>query len=462
METTIFKFSNFQIFKLLFKMKQSLSFGQIWNMSFGFLGIQFGFALQNGNASRILMTFGADVHHLSWFWLVAPITGMLIQPIVGYMSDRTWTKLGRRRPYFLVGAILTSIALILMPNAPHLSNIIAPMFVGGGLLMIMDASINISMEPFRALVADKLPEKQHTLGFSIQTLLIGIGAVLGSWLPYMLGNWFGVSKDAGESGLVPDNVTYSFYFGAFVLITSILWTIFSTKEYPPEVLDKETETETKQKFFIPPIMIQLLLVQFFSWFALFSMWVYTTPAVALKFFGTTDPSSEAFQEAGNWVGILFGIYNGVSAILAMSLPAMANRFGKKQTHAIALFIGAISLLSFLFFNDSDYLIIPMIGIGIAWASILAMPYAMLANSIPANKMGMYMGLFNMSITIPQIVSGITTGLILKYWFNDNPILCIVMAGVSFLIASGLAMKIKEERPLIRPDKRIGINGGDLK
>jgi maltose/moltooligosaccharide transporter len=286
--------------------------------------------------------------------------------------------------------------------------------------------------------------------------------VLGSWLPYMLGNWFGVSKDAGESGLVPDNVTYSFYFGAFVLITSILWTILSTKEYPPEVLDKETEIETKQKFFIPPIMIQLLLVQFFSWFALFSMWVYTTPAVALKFFGTTDPSSEAFQEAGNWVGILFGIYNGVSAILAMSLPAMANRFGKKQTHAIALFIGAISLLSFLFFNDSDYLIIPMIGIGIAWASILAMPYAMLANSIPANKMGMYMGLFNMSITIPQIVSGITTGLILKYWFNDNPILCIVMAGVSFLIASGLAMKIKEERPLIRPDKRIGINGGDLK
>jgi maltose/moltooligosaccharide transporter len=278
----------------------------------------------------------------------------------------------------------------------------------------------------------------------------------------MLGNWFGVSKDAGESGLVPDNVTYSFYFGAFVLITSILWTILSTKEYPPEVLDKETEIETKQKFFIPPIMIQLLLVQFFSWFALFSMWVYTTPAVALKFFGTTDPSSEAFQEAGNWVGILFGIYNGVSAILAMSLPAMANRFGKKQTHAIALFIGAISLLSFLFFNDSDYLIIPMIGIGIAWASILAMPYAMLANSIPANKMGMYMGLFNMSITIPQIVSGITTGLILKYWFNDNPILCIVMAGVSFLIASGLAMKIKEERPLIRPDKRIGINGGDLK
>jgi len=424
-------------------MKQKLSFAQIWNMSFGFLGIQFGFALQNGNASRILMTFGADVHHLSWFWLVAPITGMLVQPLIGYMSDRTWTKLGRRRPYFLVGALLTSIALILMPNAPHLSNIIAPMFVGGGLLMIMDASINISMEPFRALVADKLPDEQHTLGFSIQTLLIGIGAVLGSWLPYMLGNWFGVSKEACENGLVPDNVAYSFYVGAFVLISTILWTIFTTSEYPPEEVAVDTEDVTQKKFFIPPVMTQLLLVQFFSWFALFAMWVYTTPAVALKFFGTADPNSEAFQEAGNWVGILFGIYNGISAVLAMSLPALAKRFSKKGTHAIALFIGGISLFSFLFFKNADYLIIPMIGIGIAWASILAMPYAMLANSIPPRKMGVYMGLFNMSITIPQIVSGVTTGLILKYWFNDNPVLCIVMAGVSFLIASGLALLVKE-------------------
>ncbi len=427
-------------------MKPRLSFWQIWNMSFGFLGIQFGFALQNGNASRILMTFGADVHHLSWFWLVAPITGMIVQPIIGYMSDRTWTKLGRRRPYFLVGAILTSAALILMPNAPHLSNFIAPMFVGGGLLMIMDASINISMEPFRALVADKLPEEQHTLGFSIQTLLIGIGAVIGSWLPYILGNWFGVSKEAGTSGLVPDNVTYSFYFGAFVLITTILWTIFSTSEYPPEVLTNNEVEEKKQKFFIPPIMIQLLLVQFFSWFALFAMWVYTTPAVALKFYGTTDANSPAFQEAGNWVGILFGIYNGISAVLALSLPALAKRFSKKGTHAIALLIGGISLLSFLFFKDSDVLIIPMIGIGIAWASILAMPYAMLANSIPPKKMGMYMGLFNMSITIPQIVSGITSGLILKYWFNNNPVLCIVMAGISFILASGLSLLIKENNP----------------
>ena len=424
--------------------KPKLSFLQIWNMSFGFLGIQFGFALQNGSASRILMTFGADVHHLSWFWLVAPITGMIVQPIVGYYSDKTWTKLGRRRPYFLVGAILTSIALILMPNAPHLSHIIAPMFVGGGLLMIMDASINISMEPFRALVADKLPEEQHTLGFSVQTLLIGIGAVIGSWLPYILGNWAGVSKDAGAHGLIPDNVTYSFYIGAFILISTILWTIFSTSEYPPDELDDSQEQEKTEKFFIPPIMIKLLLVQFFSWFALFSMWVYTTPAVALKFFGTADANSPAFQEAGNWVGILFGVYNGISAILALSLPMLAKRLSKKVTHSVALFIGGISLLSFIIFKDADFLIIPMIGIGVAWASILAMPYSMLANSIPPRKMGMYMGLFNLSITIPQIVSGITSGLILKYWFNDNPVLCIVMAGVSFIIASGLSLLIKEK------------------
>lgn len=428
-------------------MKPRLSFAQIINMSFGFMGIQFGFALQNGFASRILMTFGADVHHLSWFWLVAPITGMLVQPVIGYMSDKTWTRLGRRRPYFLVGAILTSIALVLMPNAPHLTNLIAPMFIGGGLLMILDASINISMEPFRALVADKLPEEQHTLGFSVQTLLIGIGAVAGSWLPYILGNWMGISKDAGERGLVPDNVAYSFYIGAFVLVSTILWTIFSTSEYPPEETHETVGQEgKKEKFFIPPVMIQLLLVQFFSWFALFAMWVYTTPAVALRFFGTTDPDSMAFQEAGNWVGILFGIYNGISAVLALSLPVLARRLSKKVTHSIALFVGGISLISFLIFKDADYLIIPMIGVGIAWASILAMPYAMLANHIPPRKMGMYMGLFNLSITIPQIVSGVTTGLILKYIFNGNPVLCIVMAGVSFMIASGLALLIKENTP----------------
>lgn len=250
-----------------------LSFWQIWNMSFGFLGIQFGFALQNANASRILQTFGANVEHLNWFWLVAPLTGMIVQPIVGYYSDRTWTRLGRRRPFFLGGAILTSLALIAMPNAPHLAGFIAPMFIGGGLLMIMDASINISMEPFRALVADKLPEEQHTLGFSVQTMLIGIGAVVGSWLPYILSNFFGFSKVAAHEGEVASNVIWSFYIGAIVLITTIVWTVASTKEYPPHVYEDEQKekTEGNKKFFIPKRMIQLLLVQFFSWFALFSI-----------------------------------------------------------------------------------------------------------------------------------------------------------------------------------------------
>ena len=425
--------------------KPRLSFWQIWNMSFGFLGIQFGFALQNANASSILLTFGADVHHLSWFWLVAPITGMIVQPIIGYFSDKTWNRLGRRRPYFLAGAILTSTALILMPNAPQFATSIAPMFIGGGMLMIMDASINISMEPFRALVADKLPEEQHALGFSMQTLLIGIGAVVGSWLPYMLGNWFGVSKEAAD-GMVPDNVTYSFYFGAFVLITSIIYTVVSTKEYPPEFYDEDSKEEesNNEKFKIPSKMWQLLIVQFFSWFALFSMWVYTTPTVAEHFFATTDPNSDNFKEAANWVGILFGVYNGVSAIIALSLPKIANKIGRKHTHMIALTLGGISFLSFAIIPNYQLLIIPMIGIGIAWGSILAMPYAMLANSIPAKKMGMFMGLFNMSITIPQIVNGVFGGLILKYVFGGDSILSIYMAGILMILGAVSTYFIKDE------------------
>ncbi len=429
--------------------KRQLSFWEIWNMSFGFLGIQFGFALQNANASGILQTFGAEVHELPWFWLVAPLTGMIVQPIVGYFSDRTWTKLGRRRPYFLVGAILTSTALILMPNSPHLANFISPMLIGGGMLMIMDASINISMEPFRALVADKLPEEQHSLGFSMQTLLIGIGAVIGSWLPYMLGNWFGVSKVAEGKGLVADNVTYSFYFGAFVLLTSILWTIFKTDEYPPEYYSENEETNDldkgkKNKIKIPKVMLQLLLVQFFSWFALFSMWVFTTPSVAQTFYNSIDPNSLEYKEAGNWVGILFGIYNGVSAIIALSLPVIAKKVGRKKTHAFALSIGGLSLLSFSIIPNATLLIIPMIGIGIAWGSILAMPYAMLASSIPPKRMGIYMGIFNMSITIPQIVNGIFGGLILKHLLHNNPINSILMAGVFMILGAVATLFIKLE------------------
>lgn len=428
--------------------KPRLSFWQIWNMSFGFLGIQFGFALQNANASRILQTFGADVEHLSWFWLVAPITGMIVQPIVGYFSDRTWNRFGRRRPYFLVGAMLTSTALILMPNAPHLATFIAPMFIGGGLLMIMDASMNISMEPFRALVADKLPEEQHTLGFSMQTLLIGIGAVVGSWLPYILGNWFGIPKEASAEGLVPPNVAFSFYFGAAVLLGAIIWTVTTTKEYPPEYYDsEEEEKETKKGLYIPKQMVQLLLVQFFSWFALFSMWVYTTPAVALHFYGTADPNAAGYQEAGDWVGILFGIYNGVSAVIALLLPELAKVIGRRSTHALALTIGGLSFLSFFLITNPTMLIIPMVGIGIAWGSILAMPYAMLANSIPPKQMGVFMGLFNMSITIPQIVNGVTGGLILKYVFGGDPLYSILLAGVLMIFGAISTMFVSDKLDL---------------
>ncbi len=415
-------------------------------MSMGFLGIQFGFALQNANASRILQTFGADVHELSWFWLVAPITGMIVQPIIGYFSDRTWGFLGRRRPYFLLGAILSSTALILMPNAPYMQEwlpAVSAMFIGGGMLFILDASINISMEPFRALVADKLPQEQYTLGFSVQTVLIGIGAVFGSFFPYILNKGFDISQGSAE-GKVGDNVVYSFYFGAAIFLVAILWTIFSTKEYPPAMYAEDSESKKKEKFKIPPIMFQLLAVQFFSWFALFSMWVFFTPALAKNVFGVTDPDSPLFKEMGDWVGVLFGIYNGVSAVLAMFLPRIAARWGKKQTHALALLVGGISFISIFFIKDQYWLIAPMVGIGFAWASILCMPYAMLANAIPAKQMGMFMGLFNMSITIPQIINGLFGGLIVKYVFGGDAILSIVMAGVLMLLGAVASMRIKEQ------------------
>ena len=366
--------------------KPRLSFWQIWNMSFGFFGIQFGFALQNGNASRILGIFGADVEHLSWFWLAAPLTGMIIQPIIGYYSDRTWTSLGRRRPYFLAGAIFASTALIFMPNADILVHLLPPLYVGAGILMIMDASFNVAMEPFRALVADLLPSDQRTLGFSIQTFLIGLGAILGSTLPYIFAEFFGVEKTA-PAGEVPFNVTLSFYIGAIIFLAAILWTVFTTKEYPPDEEQHAASSSHKGLGQIaadftgmPKAMKQLGIVQFFSWFALFSMWVFTTSAVATHVYGlpVSDTSSETYQNAGNWVGVLFGTYNGVSALYALLLPAIAYKIGRKLTHALSLTAGGIGLISIYFIHDPDLLILSMIGVGFAWASILAMPYAILA------------------------------------------------------------------------------------
>jgi maltose/moltooligosaccharide transporter len=434
--------------------KPALSFVQIVNMSIGFLGIQFGFALQNGNASRILQSFGADVEQLSWFWLAAPLTGMIIQPIIGFYSDRTWNFLGRRKPFFLAGALLASAALFFFPHAGALAGFIPPMMVGAGILMLMDASFNVSMEPFRALVADNLPESQNTLGFSVQTFLIGIGAVAGSWLPYILANYLGLGSVA-PAGQIPENVTYSFYVGGFVFMAAIIWTILTTKEYSPQErsnmgFEVEKSTDSLSSLFryireMPFTMRQLGLVQFFSWFALFSMWVFSTPAIAHHVYGLPleDHQSATFQKAGNWIGIIFGVYNGVSAIYAMFLPRISAKLGNKKTHAISLLAGGIGLISIYFIKDPMYLVVSMVGVGMAWASILAMPYAILAGSIPMAKMGVYMGIFNFFITVPQIVNGIIGGSIVKYFYGGDAIYAIVMAGVFFLAAAVAALRIKE-------------------
>jgi maltose/moltooligosaccharide transporter len=444
--------------------KPRLSTAQIFNMSLGFLGIQFGFALQNGNASRILRTFGADVEHLSWFWIAAPLVGMIVQPLVGHYSDRTWNRLGRRRPYFLIGAILSSLALCFMPNSSLAAAIAPALLIGAGMLMIMDACFNLAMEPFRALVADNLPDSQRTSGFSIQTFLIGVGAVIGSWLPYILAEWFDVSKTAPE-GVVQDNVKFSFYIGAAVFVTAILWTVIKTKEYPPAEYEKyhgksESHHGGIGEIFrdfgrMPKTMKQLGLVQFFSWFALFGMWVFTTDAIATHIYKLpiTDKSSVSYNDAGNWVGIVFGIYNGVSAIYALCLPRIAKAIGRKKTHALSLLIGGIGLISIYFAPSKEFLVLSFICIGVAWASILAMPYVILSSSIPSGKMGIYMGIFNFFITIPQIINGIIGGPIVKHVYNNQPIYALVMSGVFMFCAAVSviyvydpgAIKIKEEQ-----------------
>ena len=450
--------------------KRRLSFWEIWNMSFGFLGIQMGFALQNANASRILQIFGADVHELSWFWIIAPLMGLIVQPIIGHYSDKTWGKFGRRKPFFLVGALLASIGLILMPQAEIFIAFLPALWVGAGMLMIMDASFNIAMEPFRALVGDNLRTDQRTLGFSVQTALIGFGAVIGSWLPYVLTNWFGVSN-RNEDGGVPMHLILSFVIGAIILVGSILVSIFTTKEYSPDELlqfeDEMAHQETKiadantnesslSDIFddfrkMPTTMRQLSWVQFFSWFGLFGMWVFTTPAIAHHIYGLpiSDSKSEAYQNAGDWVGVLFGIYNLVSAFYAFALPYIAKKIGRKLTHSISLIIGGLGLISIYFVPNEDWLILSMIGVGIAWASILSMPYAILAGSISPMKMGVYMGIFNFFIVIPQIINALIGGPLVKYAYNDNAIFALVTSGVSFLIAAILVVKVKDVDDVIK-------------
>ena len=482
--------------------KPNLSFWQIWNMCFGFLGIQFAFALQNANVSRIFQTLGAGVTDIPALWIAAPLTGLIVQPLIGYASDRTWGALGRRRPYFLAGAVLTTLALLWMPNSGVL-------WIAATLLWMMDASINVSMEPFRAFVGDQLPTSQRPLGYSMQSFFIGIGAVVASLLPYLLAR-LGVSNVAGPGG-IPATVRDAFYIGGAVLLGSVLWTVLSTREYPPDQLRKFADAVThadtaidrsramgrgmvwlalgavgawlvyaygleKELYLLaaglavyglsqlwlsmgarqgvitqvmsdlhamPPAMRRLAWVQFFSWFAMFAMWIYTTAGVAQMHFGSTDPQSEAYNNGANWVGVLFAAYNGFAALAALVIPLMVRRVGLRVSHLINLWLGGLGLAAFLLIRDPNWLLLPMVGVGFAWASILSLPYALLSDNLPAEKMGVYMGIFNFFIVIPQLLAASVLGLLLRVFFHAQPIYALALGGASLLIAGLCVLRVEE-------------------
>ncbi len=387
------------------------------------------------------------VEQLSWFWIAAPLIGMIVQPLVGHtIATAPGIASAGAKPYFLAGAILSASALILMPNAGILGMIAPLLIIGASFLMIMDACFNLAMEPFRALVADNLPDTQRTQGFSVQTFLIGVGAVVGSTLPYILTNWFGVSNEAPE-GVVALNTRLAFYIGAIVFIASIVWTVLKTREYPPDEYeryhgknnDQQAGLSSILKDFVnmPRTMKQLGLVQFFSWFALFGMWVFTTDSIATHIFHLpiSDKSSKLYREAQDWTGFIFGVYNLVSAGYALLLPVLAVKLGRKRTHFISLLIGGAGLISFYFAPNKEFLIASMACVGIAWGSILAMPYVILSSSIPAGKMGIYMGIFNFFITIPQIINGLIGGPIVKNVYNNQPVYALVLAGIFMLCAA---------------------------
>lgn len=501
--------------------KRTLGFWEIWNMSFGFLGIQMGFALQNANVSRIFQTLGAEIDDIPILWVAAPLTGLIVQPIIGYFSDRTWhPKWGRRRPYFLIGAILASLALFVMPNSPVL-------WVAAGMLWIMDASINVSMEPFRAFVGDNLPNEQRTKGFAMQSFFIGIGAYVASKLPLML-TYLGVANTAPE-GIIPDSVKYSFYIGGAAFFMAVLWTVLRSKEYSPEEMQGFEIRENKVKpevpapsgawyqsngrshlykgsivlvigllatyliyyyqlkadlyvltlglvtlgglalimsgWFqkqnningfvtivndfqtMPKVMKQLAWVQFFSWFALFSMWIYTTGAVTEHIYNTTDTTSEAYNLGANQVGEMFANYNIIAAAVAFLLPLIAKFTSRKFTHFLALIAGGLGLMSLYFItNPTAFTIewLPMIGVGIAWASILSVPYAMLSGALPASKMGYYMGVFNFFIVIPQLVAASILGFLVSKFFNNEPIYALLIGGCSMILAGLLSLTVDDK------------------
>jgi maltose/moltooligosaccharide transporter len=416
----------------------------------------FNLALQNANVSRIFQTLGAEIDDIGILWLAAPATGFLIQPIIGYLSDRTWhPKWGRRRPFFFMGALLASLSLFIMPNSSAL-------LMAGIMLWILDASINISMEPFRAFVGDKLAPEQRTEGFAMQTFFIGLGAVIASTLPFVFTNVFGISNTAPE-GEISDSVKYSFYIGGAVFFISVMWTVLTTKEFPPADIKKWEEEKIRSSGILkgfkeiiqgigsmPKTMLQLAIVQFFTWLAFFAMWIYTTSAVAQNTYGTTDTDSKAFQDAGDWVGIMFMVYNGVSALAAFLLPLLAMKISKRFTHMLCLILGGIGLISIFFIKDETLLLLPMIFIGLAWASTLTLPYSLLAGALPGNKMGFYMGVFNFFIVIPQMIAAAVLGFVLKELFDSQGVYALVIGGTSMIVAGLLNFIVKET-----PDKDAG-------
>ena len=494
--------------------KPRLSIAQIINMSVGFFGIQFAFGLQNANVSRIFQTLGADIDSIPILWIAAPLTGLIIQPVIGHVSDKTWLgKWGRRRPFFFAGALLGSLALFFYPQ-------VGALWLAAIFLWILDASINVAMEPFRAFVGDMLPDEQRTSGFAMQSFFIGLGAVISSILPYVLTHLH-VSNEAPK-GIIPDSVKYSFYIGAVVFIAAVLYTILTTKEYSPEEFkkfglmeeahsvniktpahkflsrgliwliiglilsaclcyyNKNAAQPLEKELYVlsfglavyglfqiiaflflkqnnknglveiaddlnhlPSTMRKLAIVQFFTWFGLFSMWIYSTPALAQHIYNTTDSSSKSYNEIGNWVGVMFGCYNGFAALFAFLLPVLAKRLTRPVTHTIALVCGGLGLISYYFFKTEYTLIISMVGVGFAWASILSMPYSMLTQALPQKKMGVYMGIFNFFIVIPQILAATLLGIFTKHLFHGNAVMTMVLGGVSMIAAALLTLRIKD-------------------
>ncbi len=430
--------------------KPRLSFWQIWNMSFGFLGIQFGWGLQLGNMSGIYEKLGANPDQLPFLWLAAPLTGLIVQPIIGSMSDRTWGRLGRRRPYFLVGAILASVALFFMPTSSSL-------WMAAGLLWILDASINITMEPFRAFVADKLNADQRTTGFVMQSFFIGLGATFAGWLPLVFRR-FGVTGNT-ESG-IPLTLKYAFQLGAAAFIIAVLWTVFTTKEYPPEDMEAFERVRKEKRGItagiseimtalreMPLTMRQLAPVQILTWLGLFCMWLFYVPAVARHVFGAVDPQSEAYTRGVEWGGFAMSFMNITCFAVAFLLPKLAKATSRKTVHALCLLCGAIGLLSIYFISSAWMLVVSMIGVGIAWASILSMPYAILSGALPAARMGVYMGVFNFFIVIPEITQALTFGPLIRGIFGANnprsPLYVVIVGGCFMVVAALLVMRVTD-------------------